>query len=424
MRLNNKTIRNYLFYCTVIFLLTIPVLYLVMGSLLQHSVDHSLRTQLKEIRSNVNQIRSEEDMKAWSRLDKDISLAPATVRHPDSVYSINRFNTSHREDEPFREIAGIIQVEHVPYEIIIRSSLIENEDLLGSILLVQVTVLVILIGGILWMNHKVSKRLWSPFYVALRNIQSFELNKQSELEFRDSSTDEFNELNKALKMLIHRNSEIYLQQKEFTENAAHEMQTPLAILQSKLELLMQTSSLTEQQAELINAMDETNRRIVRLNKSLLLLAKIENRQYDSIESVSLESLCQRILQQFQLHTDEMDIEVAGKFQPNARVQANPQLLDILVSNLLSNAIRYNRTHGQIFITAENESLTVENTGANFALDPDRIFERFQKQSNNTGKDEGTGLGLAIVRNICYLYNYQVSYSFAGSWHVFRIDFGG
>jgi signal transduction histidine kinase len=420
MQLNDKTIRNYLLYSSGTFLLTIPVLYLVMRSLLIHSVDHSLRLQLKEIRSNLDQIRSQKDLTAWTRLDRDISLSPATVRHPDNVYTITRFNPGRHEEEPFREIAGIIQVEGAPHELIIRSSLVENEDLLESILSVQIGVLVILTGGILWINQKISKKLWTPFYIALENIHAFELNKQSMLNFSESTTDEFNELNKALQMLISRNSEIYLQQKEFTENASHEIQTPLAILQSKLELLMQTSPLSEQQAALINSMDETNRRIVRLNRSLLLLAKIENNQYDTIDTVEMGPLCARLMRQYQVHAEAKDIRMEGEFEDAVLVRANPILMDILTGNLVSNAIRYNRPSGEVTIHCDRQSLTIENTGANTALHHERIFERFHRQPAS-GNEEGTGLGLAIVKNICHLYNFRVSYSFAGGRHIFKVD---
>lgn len=422
MRLNNKTIRNYLLYSSVIFLLTIPVLYLVMRSVLLHSVDRSLKTQLKEIRDNLSEIHSQEEIVAWSRLDKDISLEPGGDFHKDEIYTVDRYNTRHKEKEPFREIAGNIQVEGRTYELIIRSSLIENEELLGSILLVQVSVLIILVGGLIWINHRLSKRLWQPFYVALKNMQTFELNKQTSLSFKDSTTDEFNELNSSIKALLDRNSAMFLQQKEFTENASHEMQTPLAIVQSKLELLMQTSPLSEEQAALINALDDTNRRIVRLNKTLLLLSKIENNQYESIDVVETGLLCQRLIRQYQIYAEAKEIKIKEQYSAGAVVCANTTLIEILVSNLLTNAIRYNRDNGEILVTADSKGLIVQNTGVSYPLNAERIFDRFHKETRLAGNDDGTGLGLAIVKNICNLYHYTVSYNFADGWHVFKVSF--
>lgn len=419
MRLNNKTIRNYLFYSSVIFLLTIPVFYLVVRKVLLHSVDSSLRGQLREIRENLGEIHTSDELEAWTKMDKDIFLTPTSNPEKDRIYSVNRFSPKHREDEPFREIAGNITVGGQLYQLIISSSLVENDDLLESILYVQISVLLVLIGGLLWINQKVSRRLWQPFYIALKNMQSFELNKESDPAFKTSTTDEFNELNKAINNLFSRSTQVYQHQKEFTENASHEMQTPLAIFQSKLELLMQTTPLSEEQAGLINALDETNRRLIKLNKSLLLLTKIENNQYQTTETISIAQLCQKLIRQFQPYAENKNIIVHTRFSDDITVNVNNTLIEILVGNLLTNAIRYNRDNGEIVVTTEGNSLTIENTGAFAALDPGRIFDRFHKQN---GREDSTGLGLAIVKNICTLYNYDVNYNFNNGWHFFTLNF--
>jgi len=421
MRLNNKTIRNYLFYSSVIFLLTIPVFYFVVRKVLLHSVDSSLKAQFREIRDNLDEIRTSDELKAWTKMDKDILLTPTNIRIKDKVYSTTRFSPKHQEQEPYREIAGNVSIGERGqlYQLIISSSLVENEDLLGSILLVQTSVLLVLIGGMLWINQKISRRLWQPFYVALKNMQTFELNKQSDLNFKASTTDEFNELNKAINHLFSRSTQLYQHQKEFTENASHEMQTPLAIFQSKLELLMQTTPISEEQAGLINALDETNRRLIKLNKSLLLLTRIENNQYQTTESISIAQLCQRLIGQFQPYAENKNIIVQTRFSNDITVNVNHTLIEILVGNLLTNAIRYNRNNGEVTIATETNSLTIGNTGAFAALDASRIFDRFHKQN---GQEDSTGLGLAIVKNICTLYSYDVNYNFNNGWHFFAVNF--
>jgi len=421
MRLNNKTIRSYLFYSCLIYLLTIPLFYFVMRSVLLHAVDKSLRSQLKEIRSNLGEIHSQEELTAWSKLDKDILLSPADGPIKDRIYSTTRYSPKHREEEPYREIAGTINVEGKMYRLVVSSSLIENEDLLGSILLVQSIVLFLLICGMLWINQRISKRLWQPFYVALRNMQQFELNKQTDLPFLSTTTDEFNELNKAMKNLFSRNSEIYLQQKEFTENASHEMQTPLAIYQSKLELLMQTSPLSEEQADLINDLNDTNRRLIKLNKSLLLLTKIENNQYQDVYEVEISALCKKLIQQGQSLAQEKNIIIQGDFPETMVVRVNNVLIEVLIGNLLSNAIRYNTNNGMIIVRTERDALVIGNTGVPVALQAEKIFTRFYKLTGSAGNEDSTGLGLAIVKNICTLYNYTISYAFIEGRHIFRLD---
>jgi signal transduction histidine kinase len=422
MKLFSKTIRTYLLYSFAIFMVTIPIFYFVVRTVLLHSVDKSLKTQLREIRSNLDEIHSPIDLATWSKLDKDILLAPASDTMPDKVYTIYRFSPKHHEKEPFREVEGRMSVNGRMYSLIISSSLVENEDLLGSILLVQAVMLIMLMGGMLWINQKTSKRLWQPFYAALRNMQQFELNKQTELPFKESTTDEFNELNKAIRNLFRRSYDVYLQQKEFTENASHEMQTPLAIFQNKLELLMQTSPLSEDQAQLINDLDATNRRLIRLNKSLLLLTKIENNQYQPVEEVNIRALCEKLIRQYQLYNGGKNLTLQEQYAEALLLLVNPTLIEVLVSNLLSNAFRYTPQNGTIRVTVEKDKLTIQNSGFSAPLDPYRIFDRFQKQNNSQGFEDGTGLGLAIVKNICALYKYTISYSYRENLHTFRVTF--
>ncbi|MBS1598892.1 MAG: HAMP domain-containing histidine kinase [Bacteroidetes bacterium] len=423
MKLLNKTIRPYMIYSLAILLVTIPIFYFVFRSVLLHSVDRSLRTQLHEIRANLFSIRSESELSAWSKLDKDISLTPATGMENDSIYTVERvFYRHHRPDaEPLREISGIIEVGEKKYKLIISSSLVENEDLLGSILAVLSILVVFLIVGLLWINYKISKTVWKPFYVALNNMQQYELNKNTKLPFKDSNTDEFNELNQSIRHLYDKNYQIYLQQKEFTENASHEMQTPLAIFQSKLELLMQTSPLTELQASLIDSLENANQRLIRLNKSLVLLSKIENSQYTTTDDVNLVTITNKIIEQYSMYADQKSLSIRTEFKESVHIKANQTLIEILISNIISNAIRHNIPQGEVFIEIDNSRLIVQNTGVTNSLSPEKIFERFHKENVTDGTD-GIGLGLAIAKKICDMYSFKISYRNIESKHLFEILF--
>ncbi|HVY73639.1 MAG TPA: HAMP domain-containing sensor histidine kinase [Puia sp.] len=421
MKLLNKTTRSYLVYSFVILLITIPLFYFTIKSALLHAVDRSLKTQMRDIRANLSDIHSQNDLEAWSRLDKDIRLLKGATRSSDTISTVYLYNGRHREKEPYREISGTISVEGNLYTLIISSSLVENEDLLGSILLVETLLLILLMGGVLLINRATSKRIWKPFYVALNNVKNFELNKNSNAEFKKSDIEEFEVLNKAIYNLFSRSYETYLQQKEFTENASHELQTPLAIFQNKLELLMQTTPLTEEQAGLIQDMESTNLRLGRLNKSLLLLAKIENHQFGDEELVNVTTLAVGIVQQFSEQASEARISIKETYKNALTVKANRSLVEILIINLLTNAIRYNRTPGEITIAIDNTTLAVCNTGINTPLD-EKIFERFYKADSNINHTEGTGLGLAIVENICRLFDFRLAYGFKDNLHCFTVDF--
>jgi len=424
MKLLNKTIRSYLVYSFIILLVTIPLFYFVVKTVLLHAVDKSLKTQLREIRSNLYAVRSQDELEVWSKLDKDISLSATDANFNDSLYTIYKFTRKHHEDEnePYREIAGTITVSGKLYKLIISSSLVENDDLLGSILLVQTVLVILLMAGMLWINRNISKNVWQPFYSALNNMQQYELNKHTAPVFKESHIDEFDALNKAITNLFNRSHQVYLQQKEFTENAAHEMQTPLAIFQSKLDLLMQTAPLTEEQALLIHSLENTNQRLNRLNKSLLLLSKIENNQYPATEEVNIVAVTEKIIDQLRAHADLKKIAISEKYEAAPVIKANNTLVEILITNLLSNAIRYNIPQGKVYLEIGKRNLVIRNTGLPVALHTEKIFDRFHKENYPGGNTDSIGLGLAIAKKICEVYAFDMRYTFSDHLHCFTIDF--
>src|SRR6185312_1971658 len=420
MKLLHKTIRTYLVYSSVILLITIPLFYVVVRHVLLHSVDRSLKTQLRDIRNNLSSIHSKQELDIWSGLDKDISLYSATTAAPDSIYTGYIEKSWHKNEtdkDPYREIAGTISVNGQLYKLVISSSLVENEDLLGSIMLVQAILLLLLMTGILWINRISSKKIWKPFYGLLNNMQQYDLKKNNEIAFPETRISEFIELNQVIKNLLVKNYEIYLQQKEFTENASHEMQTPLAIIQGQVELLMQTSPLTEAQANLISELEASNKKLARLNKSLLLLTRIENNEYSPAESVALAGMTRKLVDSFRDFLDKKEIRLTEIFEGRPQLKVNVSLMEILIGNLIANAIRHNIPGGQLRIEIKENSIEISNTGRQKALSPEKIFTRFYKESSHP---DSTGLGLAIVKRICDLYAFSLQYSFKEGLHCFRV----
>jgi len=419
MRLLNKTIRSYLFYSFTIILVAIPLFYVVVKKVLLHSVDRSLRVQMHDIRSNLPSIRSADEIQIWSKMDKDIRLTETNEELPDRIYTIYHPNHRHHDEDPYRELSGNIRVNGQLYTLIISNSLVENDDLLGSILLVQFLLLIFLMGGMLWINRSISKRIWKPFYKGLDTMKKYELVNHEPVQLERTDIDEFAELNRAIKQFTDRNHEIYTRQREFTENAAHEMQTPLAIFQGKIDLLMQTEPLSEEQATLIGALDAANLRLSRLNKSLLLLTKIENNQFSQTEQIEIAGLVPGIIEGFLANSGFEKSKLDVLYEDTIAINANRTLIEMLIGNLLLNAIRHNVEGGRIKIETVNRNLIVGNSGKDEALDNDKIFHRFYKSAS---QPSSTGLGLAIVKEICGLYHYQISYQFQPGWHQFTVSF--
>ena len=274
----------------------------------------------------------------------------------------------------------------------------------------------LLIIGLILVNRRISSRLWQPFYQSLSQIRHFDLNQQQQVTFEETDIDEFSELNQSLHKLIAGNVAVYNQQKEFADNASHELQTPLAIIQSKLDLLLQSQSLTDDQYNIIEEANKALARVARINKNLLLLTKIENSQFMEKEPINLSVLLQNTLSAFSHFSEDKQLSLQTDILPDRMVDGNKILIEILLNNLLTNAIRYTPANGQIIIDLTNNHLSIANTGT-APLKQEQLFKRFGTTSSQT---PGTGLGLALVKQISSRYGWDIHYAFGNGLHTFTV----
>lgn len=269
----------------------------------------------------------------------------------------------------------------------------------------------------------ITRRLWLPFDDTLQKAEQFNLAQDTLPKLMPTDICEFDRLNRSLDSMMHKNREIFRIQKEFTENASHELQTPLAVIRSKLDLLMQ-ENLTEQQMQLVSELYELTMRMNHLNRNLLLLAKIDNAQYTATEEVDIAVLISRILPLYGVLRKETTLRVDDhRTNRHLLLHANSVLLECLLKNLVVNAIRHSESDGgEVCILMEDNKLTVSNTAARDAtpLDAATLFCRFR--SGNALGEKGNGLGLAIVKAICDLHGWTVNYRFENNTHRFVIVF--
>jgi len=277
---------------------------------------------------------------------------------------------------------------------------------------------VFLLGGFILLNRSISRRLWQPFYESLDKIRNFDLTSGQQVIFDQTNISEFAELNISLEKLISGNISVYNQQKEFADNASHELQTPLAIIQSKLELLQQNVSLTDEQYNNIEDALHALSRVSRINKNLLMLAKIENSQYLEKERIDFSAFLQDAVILFKNYSDNKKIELQLNIIHEKIVEGNKILIEILINNLITNAIRHSGKHKKIIIKLTNDQLVIKNEGIS-SLHPGQLFRRFATASSG---DSGTGLGLALAKQISARYNWKPGYHFEKGFHVFSIEF--
>lgn len=325
--------------------------------------------------------------------------------------------TAKGETEPARILMTIFQKDDGGYmELVVYTPTIEKYDLQRAILGWIVFLYVLLLLMILAVNAWVFHRNMRPLYTLLKWLENYRLGSKREPLDESLRIVEFRKLNEAANLFSERSEQLYEQQKLFIGNASHEMQTPLAICRNRLEMLMEDDTLTEKQLSELMKTHRTLENLTRLNKSLLLLCKIENRQFTDVKPICLNELLLHYLDDYKEVYAYRRAQVNVHVEDCFRLEMSESLATVLLTNLLKNAFVHTSEGGTIELTFTASSFEIRNTGE-APLDKDRIFERFYKE----GKKEGsTGLGLALVDSICKAYRLHLSYRFEDGMHIFTI----
>ena len=426
-KLLHKPFKAFTIYALIILACSIPVYYLVVDFIWLDELDEHNHIVKERIEYSFNNAQIEENelnslLKNWGKLQPSTTLTPSdlSVPKPDSTYTITKQNTyvEHNEIDRFRVLSSYISINGKLYHLQIETNIEEADETMLAIAIVTLLFFALLVIGFIFLNRRIAKQIWQPFRNTLKKLKSFDLTTQRAISFDKTNIEEFEELNQSLQKLIDKNISVYSQQKTFIENASHELQTPLAVLKSKLDLLLQNKNITSEQAELLTAIDLPLSRITRINKNLLLLAKIENKQFAEVENIELTEVINETLELLSDYTTLKQISVDENFSEKLFLSCNKTLLEILVNNLLINAIVHNTEQGKIQISFSNKTLTISNTGKT-ALSNEKLFERFTISSSETAN---SGLGLAIVKEICNRYNWHIHYTFENNLHSFSVQF--
>lgn len=347
-------------------------------------------------------------------ISKHIALTFKDVYKDTLMYRINE------EDlEPVRILHSAFEHQNNYYKLRVISSLVEEDDLIEDSFWSIVWLFVILICSIIIVNNVLLRKIWKPFYDILDRLKKYRLDVDNIPIEIDTKTKEFIQLQEVSNALIKQSEEIYASQKQFTESASHELQTPIAIITNKLELLLESKYLNESDAKRIAEVINIADRLKKLNNTLLLLTKIENKQYLEEQTVCINENVKEILFDFQELTDFKNIKISIEEVDKLYVRMNSSLAEIILSNLIKNAIFHNIKGGDISILIKRQEFIICNTGINTALDFKIIFNRFAKDPSKT---QSTGLGLAVCKTITKLYGSNLSYEFTEKKHCFSVIF--
>lgn len=338
------------------------------------------------------------------------SFGDTLADHPNP--RIHRLET-HRKLKIIRKIVG------KTYKIEIFDVIVESDDIFSGVFQSQTRLFIILGAALVISSFLVSTWLFRPFNVTLQAIKNFRLNDTTEFTFGKTNTKEFKELNEILFKMTKKSQIDYKSLKEFSENASHEMQTPLAVAKGKIELLMQSDNLDKEQLQLINSTYESINHLSKMSRSLGLLTKIENNEFSDLQEINFSEKINLSIFDFQELLELKEIKIDHEVEENVVIQSDPVLIKILISNLLQNAIRHNLAKGHIIVKLTKDNLIISNSGKPLSTPPDLLFKRFKKDNQSSGT---IGLGLAIVKKICDVNNYKITYLYKNDEHVLKVSF--
>ena len=399
------------------FVLGSVAFYFVLNYVLTRQLKETLRSEQFEIIHYVEQHNSLPEIQntrhQWVTIEKSTAVL-AKPRFND----INIYNEKEKETEPVEQLLFTVKVSGEYFLITVNKSKAETEDLLQLIILVTIGMIALILLLNFLINRNVIHRLWQPFYLSINRVKEYHLNNRQSLHLPKENTDEFNLLNESLNAMTQSIHQDYQALKAFTENASHEMQTPLAVIRSKTEMLLQQQNVSEEAMKQIMGIEEGIQKLSRLHQSLLLLTKIENTHFTFDEKVALGTLLLQKIEEKKELFESKHLTVIQDIQ-FITLPFHQQLAEILINNLLSNTIRYTPENGVVNIELDKEKLIVRNTATENSLDVEKIFQRFYKAQQN---QEGTGLGLAIVKEIGKMAGFDVQYLFHNNYHIFTIYF--
>ncbi len=324
------------------------------------------------------------------------------------------YDSSEFEVVPFTQLSTILNINGKLVLLKIRRRLTEHEDVFAGITIPFGITGVLVILSFLILNFWFSKTKLKPFHTALAELKKFDVAKNYQLQLENTNITEFNSLNKELLKLTGKVKKDYQNLKEFTENVSHEAKVPIAVVQSRLELLLQSSNLSSSEKNQISSALDTIQRLNDKNNALYLFSKIESSEYITTHKINLNNLLDELLVEMDDFIKFKKINLEKHYDTQIIIDANDKLIEILFTNLLSNAIKYNIDRGKLSIHIMPNKISISNSGDKLMIPHEELFDRYTKGRHS----DSSGLGLSIAKKICALYHFNLTYENKNDIHIF------
>jgi hypothetical protein len=390
------------------------VTYFVLSLVIEEEMDHKLKSSLEKIKYDIDRYDHFYTLEPFTNIDR-VKEQKTYLHYSDTKIKINRSN----DTEDFRQLTTVVKINKKYYKIIIRESKLESRNFLKSLALITFIGFIVLIASLILINRRIAKIIWAPFYRNIDIVKKFSITDREPVALAKTDIHEFHELNMVLSELTEKVRNDYRNLKQFSEDASHEIQTPLAIIKSKIETLLDDNNFNDKQGEVLDSIYRSIHRLSRLNKDLILLTKIENKQFGNPEKINLKEVIENKLEEFQELIQLKGITLSTNLDHEIFLNLNAVEAEMLINNLISNAIKHNINKGIFKIILGQDHIAFYNSGFAPIKNPESIFNRFYKE--NAGSNS-VGLGLAIVKKICDNNQIRYHYYFTDNLHCFTIHF--
>lgn len=414
MNLVKKTNAHYLVFLAFLF----PVMVVVDYFLIQHLVNSEVEEILLHEQERI-QFHLAEDggLPPSNYLSEITPLQAGKALNPafkDTVF----FEGYAGKQIPYRTYTFSASVASQPVKITLKHVLLEIKELIWLLFITTSFIIFLLILGIYFINQKIYKWAWSPFFENLKKLKTYNVTQSERIVLKQSQINEFEELNTVIATLIDQVKKDFQNLKEFNENISHEVQTPLAIIRNKVVSLLESKNLNENELRRLEAVHQETNKLSKIGKSLTLISRIENQEFQRLDRVEVHTIIENILSNMEEIIDFKDLTVDVDLHP-VTIECDHILADILFTNLIKNAVQHNKEQGSINLLLTRDKFQITNTGEVSEIPPERVFLRFQRGSSAS---ESLGLGLAINQKICEIYGFRLDYFRKEGLHVFSLFF--
>ncbi len=406
----------------VIMLLVTPVTMYISYSNIKKRIDTAEIERLKSLNETAAAQLRKGEMPQQTIQGKPITVnrydsATLPAQNPEIIHVCGE-SAGLKQNECLVQVNSFVHTGNGNYKISAYNYVTQTDDIIKGMLNAVIWKMLFIILAVAITARILSRYILQSFRHTTNAIRHFNLQQKEKLQLAPTTTREFKELNEFLQAMTNKAVQDYASVKEFSENASHELQTPLAVIQSKIELLAETG-IDGNQAALIADMQNAIDKLGRINRSLVLLTRLDNHEFKTDEPVRFCTVTKDAIAAYSDRITMKNLSITTSVDKDVKVKIHKTLAEILVNNLFTNAIRHNITGGSVDVLLTQRYLQINNTGTEPEMPAEELFRRFKK-SNQCA--DSIGLGLSIVQQICEVSNFSVHYDFTGGWHSITVYF--